>query len=75
MYTLQDRRGSTLCLRPENTAGLARAFGSSTLAQAHELPQRFYYNGPMFRYHPPEPPWLIQLLRYAAPQSMVDEQL
>ena len=49
MYTLQDRRGSTLCLRPENTAGLARAFGSSGLSQVHELPQRFYYHGPMFR--------------------------
>jgi hypothetical protein len=49
MYTLEDRRGSTLCMRPENTAGLARAFGSSPLSQPHELPRRFYYHGPMFR--------------------------
>ena len=54
MYTLEDRRGSKLCLRPENTAGVARAFGASALAQPHELPQRFHYHGPMFRYERPQ---------------------
>jgi histidyl-tRNA synthetase len=54
MYTLEDRRGAKLCLRPENTAGVARAFGASPLAQPHELPQRLHYHGPMFRYERPQ---------------------
>jgi histidyl-tRNA synthetase len=54
MYTLEDRRGAKLCLRPENTAGVARAIGASPLVQARELPQRFHYDGPMFRYERPQ---------------------
>lgn len=54
MYTLADRRGTKLCLRPENTAGVARAIGASPLVQRRELPQRFHYDGPMFRYERPQ---------------------
>ena len=55
MYTLADRRGTQLCLRPENTAGVARAFGNaSALSAARALPQRYYYHGPMFRYERPQ---------------------
>lgn len=49
MYTFADRRGRSLTLRPEGTAGVARAFLENNLEQ-RSLPQRLYYLGPMFRY-------------------------
>ncbi|HWK47119.1 MAG TPA: histidine--tRNA ligase [Stellaceae bacterium] len=52
MYTLQDRGGETLALRPENTAGVVRAVLSNGLTQA--TPLKFFYSGPMFRYERPQ---------------------
>ena len=52
MYTFQDRGGDSLTLRPENTAGIVRAFISNSLAG--QLPQRIFYRGPMFRYERPQ---------------------
>lgn len=49
MYTFADRKGRSLTLRPEGTAGVARAFLENRLDQ-RPLPQRLYYIGPMFRY-------------------------
>lgn len=51
-YTFSDRGGDSLTLRPEGTAGIARAFISNGLAQ--NLPLKFYYSGPMFRYERPQ---------------------
>jgi histidyl-tRNA synthetase len=51
-YTFQDRGGDSLTLRPEGTAGIARAFISNGLAQ--NLPLKLYYSGPMFRYERPQ---------------------
>lgn len=51
-YTFTDRGGDSLTLRPEGTAGVARAFVSEGLAQ--KLPLRLYYAGPMFRYERPQ---------------------
>lgn len=51
-YNFQDRGGDSLTLRPEGTAGIARAFISNGLAQ--NLPLRLYYSGPMFRYERPQ---------------------
>lgn len=51
-YNFTDRGGDSLTLRPEGTAGVARAFVSEGLAQ--NLPLRFYYSGPMFRYERPQ---------------------
>jgi len=51
-YTFNDRGGESLTLRPEGTAGIARAFISEGLAQ--NLPLKFYYSGPMFRYERPQ---------------------
>lgn len=51
-YTFQDRGGDSLTLRPEGTAGVARAFISNGLQQ--NLPLKFYYSGPMFRYERPQ---------------------
>lgn len=52
MYTLSDRGGEVMAMRPEGTAGVARAFLNSPLTQT--LPQRFFYTGPMFRYERPQ---------------------
>lgn len=51
-YTFTDRGGDSLTLRPEGTAGVARAFVSEGMAQ--NLPLKFYYSGPMFRYERPQ---------------------
>ncbi len=51
-YTFLDRGGDSVTLRPEGTAGIARAFVSEGLAQ--KLPLKFFYSGPMFRYERPQ---------------------
>lgn len=51
-YDFTDRGGEKLTLRPEGTAGVARAFISEGLSQ--NLPLKFYYSGPMFRYERPQ---------------------
>ena len=52
MYTFTDKGGEQLTLRPENTAGVARAFISGGLSQ--HLPLKYFYAGPMFRYERPQ---------------------
>ena len=52
MYTFEDRGGDHLTLRPEGTAGIARALISNGLAQ--NLPLKYFYRGPMFRYERPQ---------------------
>ncbi|MSP52556.1 MAG: histidine--tRNA ligase [Alphaproteobacteria bacterium] len=52
MYTFVDRGGDELTLRPEYTAGIARAFISGGLRQL--LPLKFFASGPMFRYERPQ---------------------
>ena len=52
MYTFTDRGGDEITLRPEYTAGVARAFISGGLSQS--LPLKFYCHGPMFRYERPQ---------------------
>ena len=48
MYTFEDKKGRNLSLRPEGTAGVARAFISHMRAET--LPLKLFYQGPMFRY-------------------------
>ena len=52
MYTFEDKGGGSLTLRPEGTAGIARALISGGLGQ--HLPLKFFYSGPMFRYERPQ---------------------
>jgi histidyl-tRNA synthetase len=52
MYTFTDRSGESITLRPEGTAGVARAFISGGLAQS--LPLKLFYRGPMFRHERPQ---------------------
>lgn len=52
MYTFEDRGGEQITLRPEYTAGIARAFISNGLQQS--TPCKFYSFGPIFRYERPQ---------------------
>ena len=52
MYTFEDKGGESITLRPEGTAGVARAFISNGLQQ--DLPLKLFYKGPMFRYERPQ---------------------
>ncbi|MGE5506246.1 MAG: histidine--tRNA ligase [Actinomycetota bacterium] len=52
MYTFADRSGDSITLRPEGTAGVARAFISNSLGQS--LPLKLFYRGPMFRHERPQ---------------------
>lgn len=52
MYSFTDNGGESITLRPENTAGVARAVISGGMAQ--NVPLKFFYAGPMFRYERPQ---------------------
>ncbi|MFP4168259.1 MAG: histidine--tRNA ligase [Desulfonatronovibrionaceae bacterium] len=53
MYTFPDRKGRSLTLRPEATAGVVRAYIESQL-YARENVGKYYTLGPMFRYERPQ---------------------
>ena len=52
MYTFAIGEGEQVTLRPEATAGVARALISGGLSQS--LPLKVFYNGPMFRHERPQ---------------------
>ena len=52
MYTFQDRGGDSVTLRPEFTAGIARAFISEGWQQ--HAPLKIATHGPAFRYERPQ---------------------
>jgi histidyl-tRNA synthetase len=73
----KDEEGATITLRPENTAGVARAFISGGLAQ--QLPVKVFYAGPMFRHERPQKGRQrqfhqigIELIGVAQPQADVE---
>jgi len=77
MYTFADRGGESLTLRPEYTAGIARAFISNGLQQS--LPCKFFGSGPMFRYERPQKGRMrqfhqmdVEILGVAEPQADIE---
>ncbi|MBS04741.1 MAG: histidine--tRNA ligase [Gammaproteobacteria bacterium] len=52
MYTFDDRSGDSITLRPEGTAGCARA--ALGAGMVFNQVQRLWYSGPMFRYERPQ---------------------
>jgi histidyl-tRNA synthetase len=77
MYSLKDRGGEDLSLRPENTAGVVRAVLSNGLTQS--TPLKFFYTGPMFRYERPQKGRFrqfhqigVELLGVAQPQADIE---
>jgi len=53
MYTFEDRDGTSVTLRPENTASVIRAWIEHRLDQKPGI-QKLYYIGPMFRRERPQ---------------------
>ncbi len=53
MYQFTDKGDNDVCLRPEGTAGVVRAFVQNKLDRQGGI-HRFYYHGPMFRYERPQ---------------------
>ncbi len=53
MYTFPDRKGRSLTLRPENTAGVVRALVEKGI-QEMAKPVRLWYAGSQFRYEQPQ---------------------
>ncbi len=77
MYTFVDRGGEEVTLRPENTAGVARAILSNGLVQ--NAPLKFFYSGPMFRYERPQKGRFrqfhqigVELIGVAQPQADIE---
>ena len=61
-YIFKDRSDDELMLRPEGTSGVVRAFLNAGLVQ--DIPQRFSYFGPMFRYERPQKGRLRQFKQF-----------
>lgn len=59
MYEIADRGDEEIVLRPEGTAGIARAIISNGLTQS--MPLKYFYAGSMFRYERPQKGRLRQL--------------
>ncbi|WP_419786479.1 histidine--tRNA ligase [Pseudodesulfovibrio sp.] len=53
MFTFPDRKGRSLTMRPEATAGVVRAFIDSGVHQPGKV-SKFFTFGPMFRYERPQ---------------------
>jgi histidyl-tRNA synthetase len=77
MYTFEDRGGERITLRPEFTAGVARALISGALGQS--LPIRLFMSGPVFRYERPQKGRLrqfhqidVEVLGAAEPEADVE---
>lgn len=77
MYSFTDRGGDDITLRPEYTAGIARAYISGGLQ--HQLPLKVFCHGPMFRYERPQKGRLrqfhqidVELLGVAGPQADIE---
>ena len=53
MFTMEDRRGRSLAMRPEATAGIMRSYIENKLYASKSVCKLFCY-GPMFRYERPQ---------------------
>lgn len=53
MYSFSDRKGRSMTLRPEGTAGVVRSYIENKLYGQGGV-QRLWYTGPMFRYERPQ---------------------
>lgn len=77
MYTFEDRGGDSITLRPEFTAGIARAFMSNGLQQS--IPLKYFARGPVFRYERPQKGRLrqfhqvdVEILGVPGPQADIE---
>ena len=54
MYTFLDKGERSLTLRPEFTAGIMRMIVQNKLYATNDLPLKYFYLGPVFRYERPQ---------------------
>ena len=54
MYTFLDKGNRSLTLRPEGTAGVMRSIVTNKLYASPDLPLKFFYSGPNYRYERPQ---------------------
>lgn len=54
MYIFEDKSKDLVALRPENTAGVVRAFISNRMTASQACPLNLFYHGPMFRHERPQ---------------------
>ena len=79
MFTFPDRKGRSLTLRPEATAGVLRAFIESGTHQPGKV-SKFFTFGPMFRYERPQKGRQRQFHQinaevFGAPEAQADGEL
>lgn len=79
MYTFPDRKGRSLTMRPEATAGMVRAFIESKEHQPGRI-SKYFATGPMFRYERPQKGRLRQFHQldveiFGAPEAAADAEL
>ncbi len=65
MYQFIDKGENDVCMRPEGTAGVVRAFIEHKLDKRGGE-YRFYYHGPMFRYERPQKGRLREFHQFGA---------
>lgn len=71
MYQFTDKGENDVCLRPEGTAGVVRAFIQKKLDRAGGI-HRFFYHGAMFRYERPQKGRLRQFHQFGVESFGVD---
>jgi len=71
MYQFIDKGDNDVCLRPEGTAGVVRAFIQKKLDKAGGI-HRFFYHGSMFRYERPQKGRLRQFHQFGVESFGVD---
>jgi len=71
MYQFIDKGENDVCLRPEGTAGVVRAFVQNKLDRAGGI-QRYFYHGPMFRYERPQKGRLREFHQFGCESFGVD---
>jgi len=71
MYQFIDKGKNDVCLRPEGTAGVVRAFIQKKLDKAGGL-HRFFYHGSMFRYERPQKGRLRQFHQFGVESFGID---
>jgi histidyl-tRNA synthetase len=65
MYQFFDKGGNDVCMRPEGTAGVVRAFISAKYDRIGNT-KKFFYHGAMFRYERPQKGRLRQFHQFGA---------
>jgi histidyl-tRNA synthetase len=71
MYQFIDKGENDVCLRPEGTAGVVRAFIQKKLDRAGGI-HRYFYHGSMFRYERPQKGRLRQFHQFGVESFGVD---